>query len=194
MSKQIPLPHILHIDEIRSILPDIDVFQSIKQGFVAYSSGEATIPPVGELLFRDPPGDVHIKYGYVGSQPYYVVKIASGFYKNHQYDLPSSQGLNLLFDKSTGVLCAVLLDEGYLTDVRTAVAGALATKSLMPSSARVVGVVGAGIQARMQLEYHEKIMKVEQVFCWNHNEAAARRLAAEMQEKGYSISAAHKPA
>ena len=89
---------------------------------MAYSQGRAVVPPVGELLFEDPPADVHIKYGYVRGDGYYVIKVASGFYQNPQLGLPSSNGLMLLFSRHTGVLEAVLLDEGHLTDVRTAAA------------------------------------------------------------------------
>ena len=47
------------------------------------------MPPPGELIFQDPPGDVHIKYGYIAGGDYYVVKIASGFYDNPRHGLPS---------------------------------------------------------------------------------------------------------
>lgn len=174
-------PYIINLDTIKTHLPNIDVFDAIIKGFIAYSKGEAVIPPVGELLFDNPPGDVHIKYGYIRSQPYYVVKIASGFYENPQLGLSPSQGLNLLFDKNNGLLCAVLLDEGHLTDLRTAVAGALASKELAAQSARTIGIVGAGIQGHMQLEYHQKILDLEKAYCWNRDSEKAKQLADKMQ-------------
>ncbi len=177
-------PQLITLETIQSVLPQIDVFQAIKQGFIAYSKGEAVIPPVGELLFEEPPGEVHIKYGYIRSQPYYVVKIAAGFYNNPLLGLSSSQGMNLLFDKKNGLLCAILLDEGLLTDVRTAVAGAIASQALVAQSAKRIGIIGAGIQARMQLEYHRRIMEVEEVVFWNRNSEKAVQLAAEMQQAG----------
>ena len=56
--------------------------------FVAYSSGRAVVPPVGELLLDK--GEVHLKYGYIQADEYYVIKIASGFYNNPALGLPSS--------------------------------------------------------------------------------------------------------
>ena len=56
---------ILDLNQIRAALPAVDLMAAIEQAFVAYSAGRAVVPPVGELVLSDPPGDVHIKYGYV---------------------------------------------------------------------------------------------------------------------------------
>ena len=66
-------------EEIERILPHVNLLDIMEEGFVAYSRGEVTVPPPGELLFDDPPGDVHIKYGYIHDDDYYVIKVASGF-------------------------------------------------------------------------------------------------------------------
>ena len=106
--------------EIKRALQKIDVLPLIKEGFIAYSSGLAVVPPVGELLFDDPPGDVHIKYGYIQNDDYYVIKIASGFYGNSQNNIaPSQGGVMILFDQKTGKEVGILVDECYLTNVRT---------------------------------------------------------------------------
>ena len=170
-------PQILDLQTIKTRLESIDVFEHIKNGFVAFSKGEAVIPPVGELVFEKPPGDVHIKYGYLKSQPYFVVKIASGFYENPILGLPSSQGLNLLFDKSTGMLKAILLDEGHLTDVRTAVAGALASRALANPDSKLIGIVGAGVQARYQMQYHAQLFPNAHFVIWNRKIERAKTLA-----------------
>ena len=73
---------IVTLDEIKVVLPKIDLMEEIEAGFSAYSNGEVVVPPVGELNFEDPPGDVHIKYGYIRDDDVYVIKIASGFYQN----------------------------------------------------------------------------------------------------------------
>ena len=66
-------------DEISSLLNEINIHEGMKKAFIEYSKGNSEIPPVGELLFEDPPGEVHIKYGYIKGGSHYVVKIASGF-------------------------------------------------------------------------------------------------------------------
>jgi len=118
------MPAVLRLAEIKTALAGVDLLPLIEAGFVAYSQGEVVVPPGGELVFDDPPGDVHIKYGYIRRDDHYVVKIASGFLDNPKLGLPSGDGLMLVFSQRTGLLEAVLLDEGYLTNVRTAAAGA----------------------------------------------------------------------
>jgi ornithine cyclodeaminase len=92
---------IIYLDAIKNLLKKTDIIPAIESAFVAYSNGNVVQPPVGELRFDSPPGDVHIKYGYVLDDEYYVVKIASGFYNNPNLDLPSSNGLMLLFSQKT---------------------------------------------------------------------------------------------
>ena len=140
-------------DQIVKTLKNINLLESIEKGFVEYSKGNSVVPPVGELLFDEPPGDVHIKYGYIKNQDNYVIKIASGFSQNYKVGLSSSHGVMVMFDNKTGYLKCVLHDEGYLTNVRTAVAGAICAKYLAPSNIKSIGIIGTGIQARMQLEY-----------------------------------------
>ena len=133
---------VINIKDIKSIVKNIDVVAAMEEGFIEYSNGNTVVPPVGELLFEEPKGDAHIKYGYIKKDDYYVIKIASGFYENSKLGIPSSQGLMLLFDQKTGVPKGVLLDEGYLTDIRTAAAGALASKYFAPKDVKAIGIIG----------------------------------------------------
>jgi ornithine cyclodeaminase len=154
-------------DEIRSAVDRVDVVGLVERGFVAYSRGEVVVPPVGELLFEQPPGECHIKYGYIRGDDLYVIKVASGFYENPHLGLPSSQGLMLLFCSRTGVPKAVLLDNGYLTDVRTAAAGAVAARHLAPREVNRIGIVGAGTQGRLQLRYLREVTSCRNALVWS---------------------------
>lgn len=154
------------LDQIRATLPKIGLLPLIEQGFVEHSKGRVVVPPVGEMLFEDPPGDVHIKYGFIKGGDYYVIKVASGFYRNPAAGLPSSQGLMLLFDQKTGVLAAILLDDGFLTDIRTAAAGAVAARHLAPKTVDCIGIIGAGTQARVQLEHLRAVTSCRNVRVW----------------------------
>ncbi len=143
------------------------------------------VPPVGELLLSR--GDVHIKYGYLQDDDYYVVKIASGFYGNPQFGLPSSNGLMFLFNQRTGELVSVLLDEGHLTNVRTAVAGAIAAKYLAPRSVERIGIVGTGTQARLQLEHLLPVTACRQVLVWGRGDEQLRRFRRDIEPLGYEL-------
>jgi ornithine cyclodeaminase len=146
------------------------------------------VPPIGELIMHDPPGEVHIKYGYIAGDDYYVIKIASGFFENPKLDLPSSNGLMLVFSQKTGTLEAVLLDEGHLTDIRTAVAGAITAKHLAPSSIERIGIVGTGVQARMQLEYLAPVTDCRDVLVWGRNGDKLSAYEQDMSAKGFEVS------
>ncbi|MDH7448175.1 hypothetical protein [Aquimarina sp. 2201CG14-23] len=171
---------VINIQEIQSIVKDIDIVSAIEEGFIQYSNGNTIVPPVGELLFEKPKGEAHIKYGYIKNDEYYVIKIASGFYDNPALGIPSSQGLMLLFNQKTGQLVAVLLDEGYLTDIRTAAAGAVAAKYFAPKNIKAIGIVGTGIQARLQLQYLQKHTPCKTVWVWGRNMDKVHTYISEM--------------
>ncbi len=181
---------VYRLDEIKRVLEKVDkreLLEVIEEGFVAYSQGKAVVPPVGELLFEDPPGDVHIKYGYIKGEKYYVIKIASGFYENYKYNLPSNQGMMLLFSQKTGIPEALLLDEGYLTDVRTGIAGAIAAKYLAPKDVSCIGMVGSGIQARFQLLSLDAVIDTKDVIAWSRNEKHLEKYKKDMEALGYRV-------
>jgi len=176
---------ILSLEQIRAALHSLDLLPAIEAGFIAYSSDKAIVPPVGELLLDK--GEVHIKYGYIHDQPYYVIKIASGFYDNPQIGLSSSNGLMLLFDQRTGQLLGILLDEGHLTNIRTAIAGAIAAKYLAPKNVQRIGIVGSGTQARLQLTYLKDIVVCRDVLVWGLIEKELPLYQNEMSEQGFRI-------
>lgn len=183
---------VINLTEIKSILPHIDVVAAMEEGFIQYSNGKTVVPPVGELLFEEPKGDAHIKYGYIKNDAYYVIKVASGFYDNVKLGIPSSQGLMLLFDQKTGIPKAVLLDEGYLTDIRTAAAGALSAKYFAPKNIKAIGIIGTGIQARLQLEYLQKNTPCDTVWIWGRNTSNTEKFANEINSK-YNVHIAKTP-
>ena len=151
------------IEELVS-LPDI--LDAVERGFVAYSRGDTVIPPVAALHFDFPLGDCHIKYGYMKNGKYYVVKIASGFPDNPKLGIPAGNGVMLLFDKQTGGLLSLLLDEGLLTDLRTAAAGCIAAKYLAPKNVQCIGIVGTGAQAFYQLKLLSFVTECRRVMIW----------------------------
>jgi len=165
-----------------------DLLSTIERSFTSYSSGEATVPPVGSLEFDEPPGGVHIKYGYLASSPYYVIKIASGFYDNPKIGLPGSNGLNLVFRQKTGELETILLDEGYLTDLRTALAGAVVAKHFAPTRVERIGIVGTGLQARMQLEEIARATDCHEAIVWGRSAEKTAAYQRDMKAKGFKVS------
>lgn len=181
------MPAVVPLSEIKKALASFDPLPLIEAGFVAYSRGRVVVPPVGELVFEDPPGDVHIKYGYVKGGDVYVIKIASGFADNPKLGLPSGDGLMLVFDQRTGLLRAVLLDEGYLTNLRTAVAGAVVAKYLAPRKVTAAGILGAGVQGRMQLEWLRRVRRIDRAVVWGIGDEELEAYRRDMERPGLAI-------
>jgi ornithine cyclodeaminase len=173
--------------QIKEKTEELDLTEIISKGFIEYSKGRVVVPPVGELNFDDPPGDTHIKYGYIKGDETYVIKIASGFYKNPSLGLNASSGLMLVFSQKTGLLKTILLDEGYLTDIRTAVAGQICAKLLKPRHVKAIGVLGTGIQARMQVELLKPVTTCRKVFVWGPTAANMENYKTEMSAKGFEV-------
>jgi len=178
---------IFNLDQIKEVLKDLDPIPAIEEGFVAYSQGKTIIPPIGELLFKDPPGDMHIKYGCIIGAEYYVIKVASGFYENYKLNLPNFDGLMLVFSQKTGRLLCILLDEGHLTNIRTAAAGTIAAKYLAPKNVTKIGIFGAGVQGRLQLEYLSSVIPCKEVYFWGINSQEIEAYKQDMEAKGYSV-------
>jgi ornithine cyclodeaminase/alanine dehydrogenase-like protein (mu-crystallin family) len=181
-------PRIVDLEAISKALVGLDLVPAMEAAFERYSAGKALVPPVGELLLRDPPGEIHIKHGYVRGDDYYIVKIASGFPMNSALGLPSGNGLMLLFNRLTGELAAILLDQGLLTDVRTAAAGAVAAKYCAPSTVGRIGIMGTGVQSRLQLRHLADVVACRNVLAWGRNSERLERYRKEMEREGFAVS------
>jgi ornithine cyclodeaminase len=181
------------LSQIRAALTQLDPIAIMESAFVAYSAGRVVVPPVGEMVFSDPPGEIHIKYGYEIGAERAIVKVVSGFYDNVRSGLPTRSGVVLVMSQKTGVIEAVLLDEGDLTDVRTAAAGAVAARYLAPENIATIGVLGSGIQARLQVTALAGQVPCRNLIVWSRNAVHAQRYAVQMTALGYSVQIASAP-
>jgi ornithine cyclodeaminase len=183
---------IIERPQIDEALARLDVLPLIEAGFVAYSEGRAVVPPVGELILDK--GEVHIKYGFIRGEPWYVIKIASGFYRNPEHGLPSGDGMMLLFSQATGQPVAALLDHGHLTDVRTAAAGAIGARYLAPRRVRRIGVAGTGVQARLQVQHLRPVTDCRAVLVWGRSDEKLDLYRRDMGAAGFDVAITRDPA
>jgi ornithine cyclodeaminase len=170
----------LDLETIKGLVDVPTLIREIEAGFVTYSEGRVVVPPVGFLHFEDPPGDVHIKYGFVPGDEHYVLKLASAFYENPRLGLSPSDGVILLFSQKTGGLELVLRDECWLTDMRTAAAGAVAAMHLAPSEVEQIGIIGTGVQARMQLRMLREVVECTRCLVWGRDRAKLHAMVDEL--------------
>jgi ornithine cyclodeaminase len=174
-------------EDIVAALDDRQAIELLEEGFVALSAGRVTVPPVGHLGMTDPPGECHIKYGHIHGDDFFAVKLATGFYENSALGLPSGSGMTVVFSARTGFPEVVLDDAGYLTDVRTAMAGCICARLLAPKSVKAIGIVGAGLQARLQLEYLQYATACREVVVAARNEEKAILFQSDMAAKGFTV-------
>jgi len=168
---------------------------ALEEGFKAASAGRVQMPPVGYLGFPAHHGDCHIKFGHITGDPIFVVKIATGFYDNPRRGLPTSSGMMIALSAETGAVVAILRDEGWLTDLRTALAGAIATRAGARSDARRIGIVGAGTQARFQIRAAAHLMRerAPQFAIWARSAERAEAVQAELLAEGIAVTLATSP-
>ena len=140
---------ILRASDVRSALTMAACIDACEQAFIAYSTGGAELPDVIHLNVPEAEGEIHVKAGYLHGGRYYAVKAASAFYAQ---DPPAIDGMVAVFDARDGAPAAFLLDDGFITDLRTGAAGGVAGKHLAPDRVRSVAVIGTGGQARQQLD------------------------------------------
>jgi ornithine cyclodeaminase len=165
--------------QLEQVIEPNELIAAVRQGFIAYSQNRVVVPPVGELLFEDPVGDCHIKYGYIKGDDTFTVKVATGFSGNVDLGIPASNGIVLLFSCRTGALVAILQDEGFLTDSRTAAAGAVAASLLAPENVECIGIIGTGIQAHMQLDYLRYVLPTREAMVYSRSLDRARAFQVE---------------
>lgn len=178
-----PRMTILTEADLRKIVRlDLDAIACVENAFRALATEAVAMPPILRLDIPEHRGEVDVKTAYVPGVDGFAIKISPGFFDNPKLGLPSVNGMMVLLSARTGLVEALLLDNGYLTDIRTAAAGAVAAKYLSREDSRVAAIFGAGVQARLQLEALTLVRPIEEARIWARDHAKARQAAKELAE------------
>ncbi|MBC9247154.1 cyclodeaminase [Paracoccus sp. 11-3] len=177
---------------LRQLVPlDMVAVDCIENAFAALATKLVAMPPILRLDIPEHRGEVDVKTAYVPGIDHFAIKISPGFFDNPKLGLPSTNGMMVVLSSTTGLVEALLLDNGYLTDVRTAAAGAVAAKHLARTDAQTAAIIGAGMQARMQLQSLTLVRPVAKALVWARDPAKAEIFADEMTPQlGIPIKAA----
>jgi ornithine cyclodeaminase/alanine dehydrogenase-like protein (mu-crystallin family) len=169
---------ILRGADVRAALDMARCIDAVETAFAAYSAGHAELPGVIHLDVPEAGGEIHVKAGHLHGAPAYAIKVASGFYAQ---DPPALDGLVAVFDATSGAPLAFLLDNGYLTDLRTGAAGGVAARHLAPENVDRVAVIGTGVQARQQVTALRVVRPgVAEIHIWGRNRDHAVLAADEI--------------
>jgi ornithine cyclodeaminase len=159
---------------------DLAAIDTVERAFRMLASGRVVMPPILSMEIAEAHGEVDVKTAYIPGFDGFAIKVSPGFFDNPKLGLPSLNGLMILLSARTGLVEALLLDNGYLTDVRTAAAGAVAARHLAPREVRTAGVLGAGVQARLQIEAAHLVRPFDRVLVWGRDPAKAAACARDI--------------
>ncbi|KHF38481.1 cyclodeaminase [Halalkalibacter okhensis] len=162
---------------------DLESIQVVEQGFVELARGNTITPPILRVGVEQHNGEVDVKTAYVKGYEMFCIKVSSGFFNNKQLGLPTGNGMMLLICARTGAPKAIFLDNGYLTDVRTAAAGAIAAKHLASDKVKNVVVIGAGSQAEYQVKALAQVRLLEKVFVYANEFENSVKLSKKLEKE-----------
>jgi ornithine cyclodeaminase len=173
---------VLTESELRQVVKvDHQAVQTIEGAFTWLTEGRVSMPPIMHIEVPQYEGDVDIKSAYVSGVDRIAVKIGAGFFQNFKLGLPNSPAMMVVISAKTGVAEAILLDNAYLTDVRTGAAGAVVAKHLAPSEVTTAGVIGAGAQGRYQMVGLKTVRDFKRLLVYDQEESRVQQYAAEME-------------
>jgi ectoine utilization protein EutC len=168
--------------DLRScVFMDETSLAEVAEGFSRLAEGMVTLPPILRVEVPENHGEVDVKTAYIQGLDSFAIKIASGFHDNRTLDLPTGSGMMILISAQTGRPLAVLLDNGYLTDLRTGIAGAIAARHLAQESIDNVGVIGSGMQARFQVRGLRLVRNFKRILVFGIDDEEVDRYVSEMQ-------------
>ncbi|MBR8315385.1 cyclodeaminase [Burkholderia dolosa] len=169
--------------QLRALVPlDLAAIDQVEAAFASLATEAVAMPPILNLALPERHGEVDVKTAYLPRFDSFAIKVSPGFFDNPSLGLPSLNGLMLVLSARTGLTEAVLLDNGYLTAVRTAAAGAVAARRLARADAHRAAIIGAGEQARLQLDALMLVREITHVTVWARDAARAARFASDVRE------------
>ena len=182
--------------ELRQLVGlSLDTVDVVEAAFVALARGGVVMPPILSMALHEANGEVDVKTAYIPGFEGFAIKVSPGFFDNPSIGLRSLNGLMILLSARTGLVQSLFLDNGYLTDIRTAAAGAVAARHLAPERVVTAGVIGTGVQARLQMQAAHLVRPFERALVHGRDMEQAQRCAAELGEAlGIAAEAVSEPA
>lgn len=182
--------------ELRGVIgldrPLVDV---IERAFAALAGDGVVMPPILSMALEEANGEVDVKTAYLPGFDGFAIKVSPGFFDNPKLGLASLNGLMILFSAKTGLVEALFLDNGYLTDIRTAAAGAVAARHLAPRAVDTAAVLGTGVQARLQMQAAHLERPFRRLLVWGRDAHKAAACARDLSETlGVEAAAVTDPA
>ena len=172
---------ILTETQLRAALPlDLASVDVVEAAFAALAEGRVVMPPIMSMELPAMNAEVDAKTAFIEGFDIFALKVSTGFFNNAAKGLPSLGGMVTAMSASNGSVRAVFLDNGFLTDLRTAAAGAVAARHLAPKTVETAGIIGTGLQARLQAKAAYLVRPFARLLVWGRDRTKAEDCAAEL--------------
>lgn len=184
-------PVFLNEEQVRQHLRMTDLIPAMEKALIDFSAHRVT-QPVRSIISIDPPG------GFLGLMPALApdglgLKAVTFYPSNTERGIPTHMATIFLVDPQTGTPLAIM-DGRLITEMRTAAVSAVATKLLAPPDAKVLGIVGSGVQARSHVEALRLVRQFEEIRVWSPTFEHAKQFAEEVGGTVVSVEQAVRDA
>jgi len=184
-------PLFLNEEQVRKHLRMDELIAAMEKALIDFSAGKVT-QPVRSVITVEPPG------GFFGLMPARTpeglgLKIVTFYHSNAELGIPTHMATIYLVDPQTGTPLLVM-DGRLITEMRTAAVSAAATKLLAPADAKVLAILGSGVQARSHAEALPLVRKFEEIRVWSPTREHAEKFAGEIGARATSAEEAVRDA
>jgi ornithine cyclodeaminase/alanine dehydrogenase len=177
---------ILSRSDVLSIIRMERVIDAVERAHSEHAAGRATQPTRATVGLHGTPSAVLPMTAAIPKLHAVGLKLLSIFPENAGTPVPVLNAVVVLVDPETG-RCDAVLEGGVLTAYRTAAASAVASKYLAREDSRVLGLIGAGIEARTHLDAIRAVRPIERVVVWSRTRETAERFARDVADRGLPI-------
>ena len=173
-----PMPRFFDEDEVRARLRMSDLIDAMERALIEFSAGRVQQPVRTVLGFGTQDALFGLMPSYVASLPALGAKLVTVCPANTARGLDTHQAIVVMLNPETGVAVAIL-DGRYITEARTAAVSAVSARHLARKDARVLGILGSGVQARSHYEALRLVRQFSEVRAWSPTRERLHRFAAE---------------
>jgi len=166
--------------QVQSLLDIDELITTLEQAHIQYSTGKAVMPVRLVVPLPQIDGRITSMPGYLNEDRALGMKVVTYFQNNPQQNLPAILATIMLFSATTGKMIAAM-DGGYITAIRTACASAMATKALANPATPVLGILGAGVQARAHIDALARVRQLRRIAIYSPSGSSAASLKQAME-------------
>ena len=173
---------VLSEKEVQSLAKVEELIPVLERAHIQYSTGKAVMPVRLVVPLPQIEGRITSMPGYLSQDKALGMKVVTFFPNNLKQNLPQILATVMLFSADSGKMIAAM-DGNYITAIRTACVSAMATKALANPQSHVLGVLGAGVQARAHIRALTQIRKISEIKIYDIFEASARQLQEALERE-----------